>query len=36
VEGRPGRLRSGQVLRLAQDVDCDVLRLNEHGEPEGD
>jgi FHA domain len=36
VEGRPGRLRSGQVLRLAQDVDCYVLRLNEHGEPEGD
>lgn len=35
VTGRPGRLRSGQVLRLAQDVDCDVLRLNEHGEPEG-
>jgi hypothetical protein len=36
VAGRPGRLlRSGQVLRLAQDVDCDVLRLNEHGEPEG-
>lgn len=36
VEGRPSRLRSGQVLRLAQDVDCSVLRLNEHGEPEGD
>jgi hypothetical protein len=36
VEGRPGRLHSGQVLRLAQDVDCDVVRLNDHGEPEGD
>lgn len=35
VQARPGRLRPGQVLRLAQDVDCDVLRLNEHGEPEG-
>jgi FHA domain len=34
VEGRPSCLRSGQVLRLAMDVDCDVLRLNEHGEPE--
>lgn len=34
VEGQPNRLRSGQVLRLALDVDCDVLRLNEHGEPE--
>ncbi len=36
VKGRPGLLRSGQTLRLAQDVECPVLRLNEHGEPEGD
>jgi hypothetical protein len=35
VKGQPSRLRSGQVLRLAQDIDCPVLRLNEHGEPEG-
>jgi hypothetical protein len=34
VEGRPALVRSGQSLRLAQDVDCDVVRLNEHGEPE--
>ncbi len=37
VEGDvPARLRSGQVLRLAMDVECAILRLNEHGEPEGD
>jgi len=36
VEGAPSRLGSGQILRLAQDVECTVLRLNEFGEPEGD
>ena len=35
VTGDPRRLQAGQILRLAQDVDCAVLRLNEHGEPEG-
>ena len=35
VAGQPGAAALRQVLRLAQDVDCDVLRLNEHGEPEG-
>lgn len=35
VTGDPRRLQAGQILRLAQDVDCEVLRLNEHGEPEG-
>ena len=34
IEGGPSPLRSGQTLRLAQDLDCDVIRLNEHGEPE--
>jgi pSer/pThr/pTyr-binding forkhead associated (FHA) protein len=34
VQDRPSLVRSGQTLRLAQDVDCAVIRLNEHGEPE--
>jgi hypothetical protein len=33
VTGGPHPLRAGQTLRLAQDVDCLVIRLNEHGEP---
>lgn len=33
--GSSVRLRSGQRLRLGLDVECDVLQLNEHGEPEG-
>lgn len=36
VGGSGSRIRAGQVLRLAQDVDCRVIRLNEHGEPELD
>lgn len=36
VTGTPRQLRAGQILRLALDVECTVLRLNEYGEPEGD
>jgi hypothetical protein len=35
VAGHPSRLRSGQVLRLALDVYCPVLRIDEYGEPVG-
>jgi FHA domain len=35
LTGSPSRLRSGQILRLAQDVECPVLRLDEYGEPVG-
>jgi hypothetical protein len=35
VAACPSRLRSGQVLRFAQDVECPVLRLDDYGEPVG-
>lgn len=34
VGTEPRRLRAGQTLRLAQDVECTVVRLNEYGEPD--
>jgi hypothetical protein len=39
VDGVPAEqggsaIQAGQVLRLGLDIECDVIRLNEHGEPE--
>jgi pSer/pThr/pTyr-binding forkhead associated (FHA) protein len=31
--GAGSLLRAGQVLRIALDLECQVIRLNEHGEP---